>query len=471
MDSNRSKNYYEDEPIHSRLFIVYDKNLSKTDLEQAFSKFGVIEDIKVPLDQNGVPKVVCFIKFSKTSEAAYALEAMDGKVLPNALRPLKVMVAANRSEIERSCDEPERYKRLFLHVPRDMSEIKLENIFSEYGQLRAVTIQKDHHTRESKGFAYVTYAKFSEAARAYEECERQYRPIFAKPKLQRRPMTSFESNIGALAGPSGSKTSISLISKMASQCRNEHGVFTRVLYMCCPQVSQYQMGRLFDLVPGMDDFQFYVDLARNCGKGIVTYNNPTSATYAVEKLNEFEYPPGMMIYVKPEYSNFDGQQLGFRSIPKTMRKLKNAIQGSTKSGAPDLAELAEAIAEASKLIKMATGDAMDETTPNSNDINYCSVNLPPPMPLAHIDSDVAKRLFLVCKPAPPSLTVLRDVFCRFGELINVYTLPNKTVGYARYASASSANEAMNLLHGAEICGVRMKVIEAEEEAPPKKRKL
>lgn len=63
---------------------------------------------------------------------------------------------------------------------------------------------------------------------------------------------------------------------------------------------------------------------------------------------------------------------------------------------------------------------------------------------------------------------MRDIFCRFGNLISVYTLPNKTVGYARYSTVESADEALNTLHGAEVCGVRMKVVEADEEVPSKR---
>lgn len=40
--------------------------------------------------------------------------------------------------------------------------------------------------------------------------------------------------------------------------------------------------------------------------------------------------------------------------------------------------------------------------------------------------------------------VMRDVFCRFGNLIDVYVLQRKNVGYAKYASVESANEAIKV---------------------------
>ena len=58
--------------------------------------------------------------------------------------------------------------------------------------------------------------------------------------------------------------------------------------------------------------------------------------------------------------------------------------------------------------------------------------------------------------------MLINIFSRFGDLIDVYMLPNKNCGYAKYASEVSANKAIEVLHTAEICGVKLKVMEAEE---------
>lgn len=41
--------------------------------------------------------------------------------------------------------------------------------------------------------------------------------------------------------------------------------------------------------------------------------------------------------------------------------------------------------------------------------------------------------------------------------MDVYLLPNKNCGYVKYADQNSAINAMQTLHGAEICGTRIKV--------------
>lgn len=455
----RGEDSSEDHPTYSRLFIVCERRLTEDNFRESFSKFGTIEDIRMPRDHNsGEPKGIVYIKFARTSEAAKALEEMNFKVLPSSSRPLKVMVAANRSEIQSDDEDHEKYKRLFLNINKSSNEDELQEYFGQFGEIESINIQRDRTSGESKGFAYVKFRKFSEAAIAFEQCDKKYRAIFALPKGHgRRPETTFESNISHIAR-SSSNMKNSLVSMM--NVRPEG--YTCVNFMCCPYLTQLHVEKFFDIVPGMVKCQFFVDLVRNFGKGTVQYSNPVSAAYAVEKLNKFEYPPGLKIFVKPNNSKFEPHEHKFNDIPNVVSNLKNAIATTANSSSPDLAQLAEAISEASKLIKMATTGVCDDNVPDSTDLNYCSVKLPPIQPLANIDSTVVKRCFLVCKPQPPPLTVLRDIFCRFGDLINVYTLPNKTVGFARYASASAADEAMKTLHGAEICGVRMKVIPAEE---------
>ena len=95
------------------------------------------------------------------------------------------------------------------------------------------------------------------------------------------------------------------------------------------------------------------------------------------------------------------------------------------------------------------------------DPSYCSVKLPSPKPLAPIESEVEERLFVVCTPTPPPLYALKDVFGRFGNLIDIYIINNKTYGYAKYANKESADAVVAALHGQEICGSRLKVMLAD----------
>jgi len=145
----------------------------------------------------------------------------------------------------------------------------------------------------------------------------------------------------------------------------------------------------------------------------------------------------------------------------------------------NLATLAETIAQATSLIQAAglgQGSLSTQGIPslspvqaptNNNfpgetyDPSYCSVKLPTPQPLAPMDSPVAERLFIVCQPTPPPIYVLKDIFGRFGHLIDVYMLGGRSCGYAKYADKESADRALMTLHGQEVCGSRLKVMTAE----------
>jgi hypothetical protein len=61
------------------------------------------------------------------------------------------------------------------------------------------------------------------------------------------------------------------------------------------------------------------------------------------------------------------------------------------------------------------------------------------------------RLFIVCQPSPPAVPILKDVFSRFGNLIDVYLIGQKTCGYVKYASKESAELAMKVIFLIHFC--------------------
>lgn len=69
---------------------------------------------------------------------------------------------------ETSEDDPPM-SRLFIFCDKIHTENDIRKSFSPYGLLQDVKIIKEKETGENKGFAYVKYAKTSEAAKAQEE--------------------------------------------------------------------------------------------------------------------------------------------------------------------------------------------------------------------------------------------------------------------------------------------------------------
>ena len=136
-DRNLSNKY--DDPPNSRLFIVCDKKITEDEFRDAFEPYGVIEEIWILKDRSsGESKGIVYIKFTKTSEAALAVEEMNGKCVANCPRPMKVMIAHSRDQgSRRENNEEERLFRLFVVIPkvflttfrRSVFSIDYENIF------------------------------------------------------------------------------------------------------------------------------------------------------------------------------------------------------------------------------------------------------------------------------------------------------------------------------------------------------
>jgi len=507
MDS-RSAKY--DDPPNSRLFIVCGKNITEEQFREAFGEYGKIEEVWVLKDRTTQePKGITYVKFSKTSEAALAMEEMNGKCIANSPRPMKVMIAHARDQgSRRDMNEEERLVRLFVVCSKSSTESEIREHFTKFGDIDYVSLVRDRVTKDCKGFAYVKYHRMSHAAKAFEGCDRSFKPVFADPKPQKysdhhssgggghhQSHHHHHGGQGGHHGPgstasgstSASMSAYDMLSLMDTSTSNPDSC-CRLTVSASGMVNQDQIWKLFDLVPGLDycepsSNRNMPSMSRGSMKAFfnVIYNNPQSAAYAKEKLHGFEYPPGHRIVVK---FDFDTMRAPQSAVGGGMRR------GGTPAGAPgqggiqnDLAHLTETIANATALLQAAgynspsmgnsggssgssqsaPANAGGPTLSNGEtyDPSYCSVKLPAPQPLAAMDSSVVERLFIVCTPVPPPLYAMKDVFGRFGNLIDIYMLNGKTCGYAKYAMKESAERAIEALHGQELCGSRLKVMLAD----------
>ncbi|XP_053601980.1 RNA-binding protein 45-like [Plodia interpunctella] len=462
----RNEERKEDQPPFSRIFVVCSKQLQEEDLRPHFEEFGEVENIYLPRDRNTrESKGVAYIKYTKTSHAAAAIEK---KTLTDSGKPIKVMVAASKNEVTPSTNE-DRYKRLFIKVPKDIKREEIIEHFSTFGSVISVHIHKDKVTDACKGFAYVNFKTFLGAAKAYEECDRKYKAVFATPKDELKRSRNSLDNIGHFPDNFAFNNHYNRDSFRHTDIHPSHEImkndigstakpgpaYNRITVTCSPQVPQRYIENLCNLIPGMLNCQYTLDTYKGICRATVTYETESRASYAVDKLNRFEFPSGEMLTVKLD----DPLKAAANNLTQVVNSFKNSID----NGNPDLLQLADAIAQASSLIKAATSGGKNEIHAPSHNLNACSVTLPPPQPMANSDSRIAQRCFIVCKPHPPPITVLQDAFCRFGDLINVCTIPNKTFGFAKYASIQAAQEAIKVLNGAMIGGVQLKVCIADEK--------
>ncbi|KAJ3655520.1 hypothetical protein Zmor_014647 [Zophobas morio] len=323
-----------DDPPNSRLFIIGSKMLSEQDFRDAFESFGHIEEIWMVKDkQTGDNKGVTYIKYSRTLEAAEALEAMNGKCIGNLTRSIRVMIAASRDQgSKREWNEEERILRLFVIVPKNMTDSELHDYFKTFGTIDYATIMRDKGTRESKGFAYVKYFRFSHAAAAFEKCDRKYKAVFAEP---RKPYLKNEEKFQVNFNSINKSTSLPI-----PDINNPTGC-TKLIAIVSPQLNQDQLWKLFDIIPGLDYCHLTLEGHPTPNRGVasVVYNSAQSASYAKEKLHGFEYPPGNRIIVKTDLEavqNFEStcaeqKQTDIIQITETIAHASSLIQGAALS--------------------------------------------------------------------------------------------------------------------------------------------
>uniref|UniRef100_A0A3Q0RU16 RNA binding motif protein 45 n=1 Tax=Amphilophus citrinellus TaxID=61819 RepID=A0A3Q0RU16_AMPCI len=430
-----------DDPPNSRLFVVTSRCITEDELRDSFSVFGDIQGVWVVKDkQTKESKGIAYIKFAKSSQACLAMEDMHGKVLVEGTKPIKVFIAQSRSSTRHRDVEDEELTRIFVMIPKTFSEEDLKETFKEYGDIEYCVIIKNKFTGESKGLGYVRYYKPSQAALAIEICDKAYRAILAEPRSKSASTEDYSSGGAARSDYASADPGNYTVIDYRS------GEFTRSLMMSTrAALTQEQIFALFDIIPGME----YCELQRDAygmskGHALIRYSNLGSALYAREKLNGFEYPPGNRLAV-----NFvdDGED---RSSPvgrMAMQFVAAQMMSAVWNGPSTSQMMKPGFSVVSSISRIQT-----------------DASLPPPKKLAPPDSKTKERLFVVFSPSPLPPDVLEDVFCRFGSLIEVHLVPGRKVGYMKYADKQCADEAMAVLHGRVVNGVKMKVMLAD---PPR----
>ena len=72
--------------------------------------------------------------------------------------------------------------RLYLIIPKSMTETALREQFEQFGALEYISVVKEKDTGNSRGFGYMKFFQFSHAAKAFTGCDPNYKPKFADPR-------------------------------------------------------------------------------------------------------------------------------------------------------------------------------------------------------------------------------------------------------------------------------------------------
>ncbi|TKC39669.1 hypothetical protein EI555_016144, partial [Monodon monoceros] len=389
-----------DEPPNSRIFLVISKYTPESVLRERFSPFGEIQDIWVVRDKHTKEsKGIAFVKFARSSQACRAMEEMHGQCLsPSDTKPIKVFIAQSRSSGSHRDVEDEELTRIFVMIPKSYTEEDLREKFKVYGDIEYCSIIKNKVTGESKGLGYVRYLKPSQAAQAIENCDRSFRAILAEPK---------------------NKASESSEQDYYSNMRQETlGHEPRVNMFPFEQQSEFSS---FD---------------KNDNRGQESISKRLSVVSRVPFTEEqlfsiFDIVPGLEYceVQRDPYSNYGHGVVQYFNVASAIYA-KYKLHGFQY---PPGNRIGVSFIDDGSNASDNLEEVLDHSCLKSRQMLY----------------------FRHAKKKP--LLKLR----RFGNLIEVYLVSGKNVGYAKYADRVSANDAITTLHGKILNGVRLKVMLAD----------
>jgi len=454
-------------PPFSRVFVVCSRSHTEEELRSAFEEYGEVEDVwVVKRKDTKEPKGIAYVKFSKASEAALAMEKLHGATIGDNPKPIKALLADSKTNRDKAdpisqlaMSDDKHRTRIFILVSKTMTDSELTAEFTQFGKVDHVQILKDKTTMESKGCAYVRFCKPSEAFNALENCDKSYKAVIAEPRVPKNMMTNTQETS---SGPCFSQ----VLCPVPAGYRDmtEPGASNRLTITCHTSITEPQLTRLFDICPGLTN----LDLAltqhgQSKGMAFATYGSAQCASYARQKLHNIEYPPGFRLSVNykqeprmpPAFHQPIAQSLdqGYGQGYSVNYNTSGIYDGTQQQGGYDY----------------SSGGYQTAPPPASN-CPYTDVALPPHQPISSTTHCRAK-LFFVAAPQPISEEVLSDIFCRFSELVDIQIIPGTAYGYIRYAMKESANAAKMLLDGATIAGSTIRLSFAEDTGDSKRAKI
>ncbi|PRP86746.1 RNA-binding protein 45-like [Planoprotostelium fungivorum] len=459
-DSSEGRPLYDpdNDPPHSRLFVTASKKITERDLYELFHPYGELQYCKVVVDhETRLSKGISYVKFSKASEAATAMEALDNKELgegPN----MRVTVAQPKGAPRRAPpsdsfhpeDNPPN-SRLFFATAGSRSEEELNREFSSLandGDMEYCQLIRDRKTGESKGCGFVKFTTAAAAARVMEGIQEQLRAAgdkmavsIAKPKSQQN--FAYPINAGGTIyypDPNGNyappfynapqSSPFTTDGKMrvdSSGPRDPDLSQTRLFVVVSKDADQSTLDELFGKYPGMEycDLKKHKSTGESKGFAYVGYSSGASAQMAKEGLDGREFPPGCTLRVTFADPTV-GDVMGTNGIPHSPGFSMTTLDSASAS--PSYT--------ASPLVHSRSEGKMEL------DAQY--------MP-------TGSRLFFVQTGEPFNEAELASMFARFDGLEYIRLQKNKNYGYAKYTSAESAESAMSHFNRAVLDGTRFKV--------------
>lgn len=136
-------------------------SVSLKELNKLFAEFGEITSIKLETTTDGVSKGYGYVSYSTEEQANKAISSLNGKLIDGKNLEVSHLIPSKN----KCCV----YAKNF---PRDFTEEDLTKFFAKFGTITGITISKNENGT-SKGFGFINFANFHEAATAIKKINEQ----------------------------------------------------------------------------------------------------------------------------------------------------------------------------------------------------------------------------------------------------------------------------------------------------------
>nr|XP_060635703.1 RNA-binding protein 45-like [Anolis sagrei ordinatus] len=242
-----------------------------------------------------------------------------------------------------------------------------------------------------------------------------------------------------------------LSSLETSDNRSQESVSRRLSVVSEFPLQRKQLFNLFDLIPGLEACELHQGLYSKRTYTMVQYSNVASAVFAKNRLNGFEYPFGNHLLVTFIEDETDETDL----FEEMATELVNA-------------EMLSVIWKDNSVLQLLGSSEIPVPPRLETDAELPSIKRKAPP-----DSPVRERLLIIFDPRPLPPDILDNVLSRFGNFIKVYLIPGENMGHAMFADRASASDAIAVLQGKTVNGVKLKVTLSDlpAENPTKSQRM
>ncbi|CAF1089188.1 unnamed protein product [Rotaria magnacalcarata] len=160
-------------------------------------------------------------------------------------------------------DDPP-FSRLFLLIPKAMSEDELRNAFQVHGKIQDIHMVRDRRSQESKGIAYIKYEKASAAARAMEEMNGTVISPHVRPL---KAIISSTRREGSVRDP------------------DEHAKMLRLFVVISKNMTKDTLRKVFQKYGSIINIKVIKDklTGENKGFAYISFSKASEAAYALEE--------------------------------------------------------------------------------------------------------------------------------------------------------------------------------------------